>query len=135
MANYTQSNNSVGSTYRDYFLSHVPAGSDYIIFATDDYYTLVYGDYDGASFTDSTIMTISRSYNSGGSVNVSEEDSTNVSINYDYYCYSNIGRGTLLVSASDQLRSYDVFNYTFICIFAFMLLYLGFNVIKKRWIR
>lgn len=135
MSNYTQSNNSVSSTYQQFFLSKVPVGEDYIIFAVDGYYMCVYGDYSDGKFNDSTIIRISRQTGSNGTVSYLNESSTTVDVNYEYYTYSNIGTGTLLVSPHQTNNQFNISNYTFICIFAFILLYLGFNVIKKRWIR
>lgn len=135
MANYVQSNNSVGSSYQQFFLSKVPIGDDYIIFATEDYYICVHGEYNGINFLNSTVIKISRTYGSQGSVTYTNEDSTTFSISYEYYSYSNIGTGTILSSPQDLNNSYQISNYTFVCVFVFVLLFLGFNVIKKRWIR
>lgn len=134
MATYTQSNNSVGSTYYNYFLSHVPVGKDYIIFSTSDDYVLVYGDYDGSQFTDSTVYTIQRSYNNG-TVDITNESTTTVNISYDYYTYSNIGHGTLLIQPDQTLNNNHIQHYTFTVLLVFLMFFIGFNVIKKRWIR
>lgn len=135
MANYVQSNSSVSSSYQQFFLSKVPIGDDYIIFSTDDYYICVHGDYNGTAFSNSTLIKISRSYGNQGSVSYSTESSTTVTINYEYYSYSNIGTGTLLVSPQQSINNFESTNYIFISLFAFILLFVGFNVIKKRWIR
>ena len=135
MANYVQSNNSVGSSYQQFFLSKVPIGDDYIIFSTDEDYICVYGEYTGTNFLNSTVIKISRTYGSQGSVTYTNEDSTSFSISYEFYSYSNIGTGTILSSPQDLNNSYQVSNYIFVCLFVFVLMFLGFNVIKKRWIR
>lgn len=135
MANYVQSNNSVSSAYQQFFLSKVPIGDDYLIFSTEDYYICVHGDFTGTNFLNSSVIKISRNYGSQGSVTYSSEDSTTVTINYEYYSYSNIGTGTLLVSPQQSINNFESTNYIFISLFAFLLLFVGFNVIKKRWIR
>ena len=136
MASYTQTNNSVGSSYYNFFLSKVPDGEDYIIFAVDGYYICIYGDYSsGNTFTDSTVIKISRTQGSQGTVSYSEENTTTFNIGYEYYSYSNIGTGTYL--ASPRFAEYTA-NHSIIqtsLLFALVLIVIGFNVIKKRWIR
>lgn len=134
MATYNQYQYSVGSTYQNYFLSQVPAGKDYIIFSTQYDYILVYGDFDGSKFNDSTVLSIARS-NNNGTVDRTEESSTTVNISYDYYSYSNIGNGTFLIRPEDQFNNILISHYSFTVLFILLLVTIGFNVIKKRWIR
>lgn len=136
MASYTQTNNNVGSSYYNFFLSKVPDGEDYIIFAIDDYYICIYGEYkSNNSFSDSTVIKISRSYNNQGAVSYSQETTTNYTVNYEYYSYSNIGTGTYLSNPRypEYTQNHNMINTSLL--FALVLIVIGFNVIKKRWIR
>lgn len=133
MATYTQSQNSVGSSYYNYFLSQVPVGKDYIIFSTSDDYMCVYGDFEDGSFKDSTVISIARSYNQGV-VTVKSENSTTVNTSYDYYVYSNVGKGTLLISPHENLNNIQVQHFTCIAAVLILFIIIGFSVIKKRWI-
>lgn len=97
MANYVQYNGNVGSSYYNYFLSQVPLGKDYIIFRTENNYLCIYGKFDGNNtFKDSTIITISTTYNQQGVVTFTNETTTTYSLSYEYYTYSNVGVGTIL---------------------------------------
>lgn len=136
MASYTQTNSNVGSSYYNFFLSKVPDGEDYIIFATDDYYICIYGEYQSNnSFSDSTVIKISRSYNNQGVVSYSQETTTNYTVNYEYYSYSNVGLGTYLANPRypEYTQNHNMINTSLL--FALVLIVIGFNVIKKRWIR
>lgn len=132
MATYTQGQYTVGSNYYNYFLSQVPVGKDYIIFSTQSEYYLVYGDYDGNVFNDSTVLSIARS-NSGGVVDRTEETTTTVKITYDYYTYSNIGHGTFLVSPVETHNNIQISHYSFIVLLLLLFVTIGFSVVKKRW--
>lgn len=135
MATYTQSNSNVSSSYYNYFLSQIPIGKDYIICATDTDYICVYGDHvSGSTFKDTTILSILRQYNQG-QVNETNESTTTVNINYDYYTYSNVGYGTYLVSPLETHNNITISHYTFTALIVLLLFYIGFNTIKKRWIR
>lgn len=135
MANYVQTNASVGSTYQNFFLSKVPEGSDYVIFAMDDYYICIYGVHGSdSSFTDSTVIQISRSYGNQGEVTYIEEDNTTYSITYEYYSYSNVGVGTFLVSPYVEQHNYLHANLQTSLLFILVLVSIGFNVVRKRWI-
>lgn len=136
MASYTQTQNSVGTTYYNFFLSKVPEGEDYIIFTIDGYYICIYGDYDGENtFNDSTVIKISRTSGSPGVVTYSEEDSSSFTISYEYYSYSNIGTGTYLADprVTEYTKNFDMIQTSLLL--ALLLCFIGFNVIKKRWIR
>lgn len=133
MATYNQYQSNVGSSYYNYFLSQVPSGMDYIIFSTQTEYMCVYGDFENGKFTDSTVLSIARTQ-SNGNVNVSHETSTTVNTTYDYYVYSNIGKGTYLVSPKDTNNTYQIQHFTFFSILIILFIILGFSVIKKRWI-
>lgn len=136
MAAYTQTQNSVSSSYYNFFLSKVPEGEDYIIFAVDGYYICIYGNYTSDNtFEDSTVIRISRSSGSQGIVSYHEEDTTTFTINYEYYSYSNIGTGTYLADprATEYTKNFSMIHTSLL--FALVLLFVGFNVIKKRWIR
>lgn len=135
MANYTQTNSNVSASYYNYFLSQVPVGKDYIIFATSDNYICVYGNYDNAGkWIDTTVLSILRQ-NNQGVVSERNEATTTVDINYDYYTYSNVGYGTYLVSPIENHNNITVTHYTFTALLVLLLFYIGFNTIKKRWIR
>lgn len=135
MANYTQYNSSVGTAYQNFFLSKVPEGSDYVIFAMEDYYICIYGDHSSdTSFTDSTVIKISRTYGNQGEVTYVEESNTTYSISYEYYSYSNVGIGTYLVSPYVQQNNYLQSNLQTGILFILLLVSIGFNVIRKRWI-
>lgn len=136
MATYTQSNNSVSSSYYNFFLSKVPDGEDYIIFATENDYICIYGDYiSGNKFDDTTVIKISRSYNNQGTVTYVDENTSNFNISYEYYTYSNIGYGTYISSprVSTNALTHDVIQTSLLLTLLFC--FIGFNVIKKRWIR
>lgn len=136
MATYTQSNNSVSSSYYNFFLSKVPDGEDFIIFATEDNYICIYGNYDsGNKFEDTTVIKISRTYGNQGTVTYSDETTSNFSISYEYYIYSNIGVGTFISSprVSTNALTHDVIQTSLLLTLLFC--FIGFNVIKKRWIR
>lgn len=136
MATYTQSNNSVSSSYYNFFLSQVPDGEDFIIFATEDNYICIYGDYSSDSkFDDTTVIKISRTYGNQGTVTYSDETTSNFNISYEYYTYSNIGIGTYISSPRDSTYAltHDVIQTSLL--FTLLLCFVGFNVIKKRWIR
>lgn len=134
MANYTQTNTNVGSSYYNYFVSQLGLGDDYIIFATDDYYYCVSGDYANGRFTDSRIQRISRSYGSQGSVSEFTETNTTVNINYPYYSYSNVGVGTSIeIPARRELRT-DMLTYMSILLTIFLVGAALFKVIKRRWV-
>lgn len=134
MANYVQTNNSVSAAYQNFFLSKVPEGKDYIIFSSEDYYNCVYGSYDGSRFNDSTLIRISRSYGSQGVVSYIDESSTSVSIGYEYYSYSNVGIGTLLTSPDVYNKQLIHDSIQTILLFTILLVTIGFNIIRKRWI-
>ena len=134
MANYTQSNSSVSSSYYNFFLSKVPEGEDYLIFSTDDYYYCVYGSYDGKRFNDSTLIRVSRTYGNQGVVSYIEEANTTVTIGYEYYSYSNIGVGTY-INPPDVYNKQLIHNsLQTILLFTILLVTIGFNIIRKRWI-
>ena len=135
MANYVQTNNSVGSSYYNFFLSQVPYGEDYIIFRTDNYYICIYGDYQGNNtFKNSTVISISTQYNQNYTITRSNESNTTYSINYEYYTYSNIGTGTLLVSPQETINVTRHETLQTSLLFVLLLVVIGFNVIRKRWI-
>lgn len=133
MATYNQYQSNVGSSYYNYFLSQVPEDKDYIIFSTQNEYMCVYGDFSGGKFNDSTVLSIARTQ-SNGNVNVSHETSTTVNTTHDYYVYSNIGKGTFLVSPRSTDNSYQVQHFTLFAVIIILFIILGFSVIKKRWI-
>lgn len=135
MATYSQYNGSVGSSYYNFFLSKVPADKDYIIFRIDDYYVCIYGDHvSGTTFEDTTVIKISTAYGSQGQVTYTSESSSSVNVIYEYYTYSNVGTGTLLVPPSVQLNGNQIEHYSFGVLFVILLVILGFSIIKKRWI-
>lgn len=134
MANYVQSNNSVSSSYQNFFLSKVPEGDDFIIFASEDYYYCVYGSYDNGNFNDSTLIRISRTYGSQGVVDYINESTTTVTIRYEYYSYSNIGIGTLVYSPGIYQNQLTHDSIQTVLLFIILLVTVGFNVIRKRWI-
>lgn len=134
MANYVQTNSSVSSAYQNFFLSHVPEGEDFIIFATDDYYYCVYGSYDNGTFNDSTLIRISRTYGSQGVVDYISESTTTVSVSYEYYTYSNVGIGTLVNSPGIYQNQLTHESIQTVLLFIILLVTVGFNVIRKRWI-
>lgn len=135
MANYTQYNGSVGSSYYNFFLSQVPHGEDYIIFRIEDYYICIYGEYQGNNtFKDSTVITISTGYNQQGIVSTVNESTTTYTISYEYYTYSNIGTGTILVSPQENINIARHETLQTSILFVLLLCFIGFNVIRKRWI-
>lgn len=135
MATYTQTNSNVSSSYYNYFLSQIPVGKDYIIFATDTNYMCVYGDQtSGSTFEDATVLSILRQ-NNQGRVTETNESSTTVNISYDYYTYSNVGYGTYLVSPIETHNNITISHYTFTALLVLLLFFIGFNTIRKRWIR
>lgn len=133
MANYTQTNRNVSSSYYNFFLSQVPLGKDYIIFGDETYYYCVYGDYNGSLFNESTVLKIART-NNNGSVITSSEASTSVTITYEYYAYSNIGTGTYLIQPQAQNLMNTQINYIGSFVFILLIVTIGFSIIKKRWI-
>lgn len=135
MANYTQTNSSVGSSYYNFFLSKVPQGSDYIIFRSDDYYICIYGDYQGNNtFKNSTVIRISTAYNQGGQVYYSNESTTTYSISYEYYSYSNVGTGTFLQDPRYNMDTSHQLTMQTSILFILLLSFIGFNILRKRWI-
>lgn len=139
MAVYTQTRQSVSTTYFDFLSSQVDYGNEWVVFADADYYYLVEGELDSTdnviSGVDTTVYKLSRDYTHSNTLDVSRETSTTIKIVYPYYSYSNIGVGTVKVTASENYVNSQIPLYASVILTVTMLLTLGFNLIKKRWLR
>lgn len=135
MANYVQYNGNVGSSYYNFFLSQVPMGEDYIIFRTDNNYLCIYGKYEGNNtFKDSTVISISTTYNQQGEVTYTNEATTTYSLSYEYYTYSNVGVGTVLQDPRAYNDMPRQLTFQSSILFILLLCMIGFNILRKRWI-
>lgn len=140
MASYTQDYRSVSNTYIQYFLSQF-RDQEYLIFADDDYYYCVTSKEDFTnsgnkwSTTNATVYKILRNSNLGttGTVSVTNETQTSVSVVYPYYSYSNIGVGTVVVSPVDTNYSYHSTEFVPPLLFGVLIFLIISTFIQRRW--
>ena len=140
MASYTQDYRSVSSTYIQYFLSQF-RDQEYLIFADDDYYYCVTSKEDFTntgnkwSTTNATIYKILRNSSLGttGSVSVTNETQTSVTVHYPYYIYSNIGCGTVVTSPVDTMDSYHAMQFVPPLLFGVLIFLIISTFIQRRW--
>lgn len=140
MASYIQDNRSVSSTYIQYFLSQF-RGQEYLIFADDDYYFCVTSKEEFTnignkwSTTNATIYKILRnpSIGTSGSVSVTNEAQTSVTVVYPYYSYSNIGVGTVVSSPVDTNYSNYATEFVPPLLFGVLIFLIISTFIQRRW--
>lgn len=140
MASYTQDYRSVSNTYIQYFLSQF-RDQEYLIFADDDYYYCVTSKEDFTntgnkwSVSNATVYKILRNSSLGttGSVSVTNENQTSVTVYYPYYIYSNIGVGTVVVSPVDTMDSYNASRFVPPLLFGVLIFLIISTFIQRRW--
>ena len=140
MASYVQEYRSVSSTYIQFFLSQF-RDQEYLIFADDDYYYCVTSKDEFTntgnrwSTTNATIYKILRNSSLGttGSVSVTNETQTSVTVAYPYYIYSNIGVGTVVSSPVDSMDSYHAMQFVPPLLFGVLIFLIISTFIQRRW--
>lgn len=140
MATYVQDYRSVSSSYIQFFLSQF-RNQEYLIFADDDYYYCVTSKDDFSntgkiwSTTNATIYKILRNSSLGttGTVSVTNEAQTSVTVNYPYYSYSNIGVGTVVTSPVDTMDSYHSMQFVPPLLFGVLIFLIISTFIQRRW--
>lgn len=140
MASYTQDYRSVSNTYIQYFLSQF-RDEDYLIFADDNYYYCVTSKEDFTntgnkwSTTNATLYKILRNSSLGesGTVSVTHENQTSVTVHYPFYSYSNIGVGTVVVSPYDTMDSYHADRFVPPLLFGVLIFLIISTFIQRRW--
>lgn len=102
VTNITQGYNAIPSTsYINYALNGRNPLKEFICFNTEQYQTVVVVgeyDYNNNVFKEADVFTIDRSssYNSSVTVDKEHYEEVSVSLDNDYYSYSNIGKGQYL---------------------------------------
>lgn len=140
MASYIQDNRNVSNTYIQFFLSQF-RGQDYLIFADDDYYYCVTSKDDFTntgnkwSVTNATVYKVLRNSSLGttGTVSVTNENQTSVTVSYPYYTYSNIGLGTIVASPVDTIYSYHATQFVPHLLFGVLIFLIISTFIQRRW--
>lgn len=140
MASYIQDSRSVSSSYINFFLSQF-RDQEYLIFADDDYYYCVTSKEDFTntgnewSTTNATIYKILRNSSLGttGTVTVTNENQTSVTVYYPYYTYSNIGCGTVVISPVDTMDSNHAMQFVPPLLFGVLIFLIISTFIQRRW--
>lgn len=130
MANYTQYNGTNGQTTMAQRLLN--NGSDYICVRVGQYdYLFIQGriSHDGNRITyDGQTWLYNSQSNNINDLTYRESDTGTITLYYNSYVYSSLPE-------FQSLTVNDVFSrFLFFLVFAFILLYLGFKLIKRRFV-